>query len=265
MLQGERIGVTLAAVVAVALIAGATPADAALNCSEKVKRYDYEVTAAGHNGGPTTLDGSFTSFTYVDFSHTYEAVLRVCKSIAAIRMNKDEARSASNVHRAEYLKDLNEDGSEVRCSWDETLPYGGPLAINGYDFGRAQQDGLGSEWAFQVNQGIGFGDELFRDAYTAILSGEHNAACGENVAMVATRGPDSVRTGVLTAYDADFVWPGVVFSGGGKRNPPRVLHKLLDGRDARIEAGVEYDDHPSGSFVEHGDWVVSLAFKRRGR
>ena len=236
-----------------------------MSCSEKVKRYDYEVTAAGHNGGPTTIDGGFRSFTYVDFSSTYKAVLRVCKSIAAIRMNTDAAARSSAAHSAEYLKDVNDDGSEVRCSWDETLPGGGPLAINGYDFGSAQQQGLGPEWSFSVLQGVGFENEAYREAYTAVLAENHRTACGESVAMVATRGPDSVRTGELRAYDPDFFWPGVVIEGRGKRNPPAVLGKLLGGQDAKIAGRVDYPDHPEGSFVEHGDWLVSLEFKRRGR
>jgi hypothetical protein len=261
MLQGERrFGVFLAAVVVIALIAGPAPASAAKNCPGKVERHAYTVTAAGHNGGSTTLDGQFTSGTRVEFSFAHKAVLRVCEAIAEVRMNSGGSVDGAATHQGQFVRDL--DTGEL-CAWEEGLPIGGPLKARGYDFARADGSSV-SDWAFVVNYGIGYDKEV-RDAYAESLRAAHVGACGEDVPMVATLGPDSQVFGALTAHRPDFVWPGFTIEGRGRRNSPPILRKLLAGRDTKVAGQVDYPNEPAGSFVEHGTWLVSLKFERRGR
>jgi len=112
-------------------------------------------------------------------------------------------------------------------------------------------------------QGIGF-DSLLAEAYFAVLKEFHSNACGaDGPPMVSTEGVDSQRVGKLVAYAPAFAAPGVVIDGKGNGDPPPALTKLVRGKDVKLDTTVPYPNHPSGSFVEHGEWRVMVEFERR--
>lgn len=258
-------GALLATVVVAGIAAGPASAGGGIPCNGKVSQYDYKVAVKGQSGGPTTFDGDFSSFSYVQFSSVHQAKLRVCEPLRAIRMRKDRSEQASATHTGEFLKSRDpQTGQEQRCRWEETLQPSGPLSVTGYDYGHLDGN-FKPRWQFIANAGIGFDpDDLYRDAYHQVLLGGHQAACGENVPMVQTRGPDSERVGLLNYYVPDFVWPSVTVEGQGKDAPPRALVKLVKGKDAKLAADVTYENFPAGSYIEQGDWGMTVEFKRQG-
>lgn len=225
--------------------------------------YKYVVRTQGHNGGSTTLDGAFSNSSLVRFSYVYKAKLRVCKSLGAIKVKRDRAETATARSSGEFLVSRDpQTGAEQRCAWAEDVTIDGPLRLATYDFGRNTD--FKPRWAFVFSQGIGL-DSLLAEAYFAVLKEFHSSACGaDGPAMVSTDGVDSRRVGKLVAYAPAFGAPGIVIDGEGNGDPPPALTKLVNGKDVRLDTTALYPNHPTGSYVEHGEWRVMTEFERRG-